>query len=563
MAIVRNETEAKDLILNNQDVPKWITDAREDHKDWKAYFYGEEFRDKLIRLEHIESENRADARKKYSKPIKDLNQKLVRPIDSVYSAVGGSKDYPGIKSDNDKKKFLQKITNLRENKSIEKFLETYWAKDLYIVDPSGLLFLEYNNDEWIKPVYKSILSIRNYECNGQKIDWVLFEPEKEIINDKVIEYWRYVDSENDFTFSKKGNAITYIEDRSFTHPFGNVPALTCSNIQRLGQKQKLSPFDPIKEDQGEYMRDQSVLSIYKYQNLFPTTVRPGIMCNECHGTGKKEHQKCETCNGTGELMRKDVTDEIIVPININAETITFPTNLGYSISPDLETAKYYDEILNNKLMSQYDTLWGMTIEKETEQTATEIMLNAQPKIHKLNEWSDVAQYMEWQFTEWIANWMFPEMAKDENVSSIYYGRVYLIRTTEQILQNLTDAIKNNLPDSVKYRLYVEYLTTKYKADPENLMYELKKSYLEYWPFYSVADVSKYLGSDSVKKKMMFTDWWETLTEQERIKSEKDLEVMRDEWMDKKLMAMREQAQLNISDNQNMFNQNTDQDERTN
>ncbi|MCK5607520.1 hypothetical protein KAR91_36895 [Candidatus Pacearchaeota archaeon] len=527
---VRTPDEVIKLIEENKTVPAWVTAARENHKDWKALYYGEDFKEKLLRIEHIESEKRAKPRIKYSRPIKDLNEKLSRPIDSIYSAVGGSKTYPGIKTPDQQKKFLQTITNLRENKSLEKWLETYWAKDLYIVDPSGLLFLEYSGEEWIKPVYKSINTIRNYEAFGQKLAWVLFEPKKVTENGNEVIYIRYVDHENDFTFKKEGENIKLDEDKSFLHPFGNVPALTCSDMQRLGSQGKISPFDTVKEDQEEFMRDQSVLTLYKYQNGFPVPVEPAIFCSECRGSGKVEHQPCKTCDGTGELMRKDVTDAIKIPIDINAETINFPSNLGFFISPDLETWTKYDETLKQKTMSEYDTLWGMTIDKETEQTATEIMLNAQPKIHRLNEWSDVAQFMEWQFTEWIANWMFPEKQKDERVSFIFYGRNYLIRTVEQITKELSEAISNNLPDSMKDKLYIEYLTTKYKNDPESLSFELKKSQLEYWPFYSLDDVGKYLGQVSAQKKMMFKDWWESLSEKDKMKNEKDLEKDRDKWM---------------------------------
>jgi len=188
-------------------------------------------------------------------------------------------------------------------------------------------------------------------------------------------------------------------------------------------------------------------------------------------------------------------------------------------------------------MSMYDTQWGMTIDKETEQTATEIMLNAQPKINKLNEWSDVAQYMEWQLTEMIANWYLPNKDKSEKISNIYYGRVYLIRTEEQILNNLSDAIKNNLPDSVKCKLYNEYITTKYKNDPETLMEELKKSQLEYWPFYTVEDVNNILGQEAAQKKMLFNDWWGSLEIKDKKKSKKELEKSRDKWIqDKKLLT---------------------------
>ena len=535
---VRNETEVKELIEKNKQIPEWISKARKYHNDWKALFYGENYRERLIKIEHIESEKRANARKKYTIPIKDLNQKLLRPVDAIYSAVGGSKYYPGIKSDTTKKKFLETISNLREGKSIEKFLETYWAKDLYIVDPTGLIFLEYYKDEWIKPVYKSTLSIRNYECNGQKLIWLLFEPEKIKNEDgKDESFWRYVDQEKDWTFKEDGDDLIFIKEKSFEHPFGIVPALICSNIQRLGIEGKLSPFDNIKEKQEEYLRDQGILAIYKFLNGFSTPVRPGIICHECRGTGKVEHQKCTVCDGTGELMHKDVTDEIIVPINLNAETINFPATLGYFITPDIEIWNKYEETLNKSTMSMYDTQWGMTIDKETEQTATEIMLNAQPKINKLNEWSDVAQYMEWQLTEMIANWYLPNKDKSEKISNIYYGRVYLIRTEEQILNNLSDAIKNNLPDSVKCKLYNEYITTKYKNDPETLMEELKKSQLEYWPFYTIEDVNNILGQEAAQKKMLFNDWWGSLEIKDKKKSKKELEKSRDKWIqNKKLLT---------------------------
>lgn len=556
MAIENIDDRLKSLIIQNKKVPLWVVTAREYHKDWKALYYGEDFREKLLRIEHIESEKRAEARKKYSRPIKDLCEKHTRPIDSVYSAIGGSKNYPGLTNENQKRKFLETIANLRENKSLEKWLETYWAKDLYIVDPSGLIFLEYFGTEWIKPTYKSIQSIRNYECNGQKLNWLLFEP----LIDEDIEYYRYVDNENDLTIQVKGDKASIVQEKSFQHPFGTVPALTCSNIQRLGMDGKLSPFDKIKEDLEEYLRDQGVLSIYKYKNIISIPVRPGIICNECRGTGKIDHQECRTCNGTGEIMRKDVTDEIIIPIDITADNVNFPQNIGYYLQPDLDTAKYYEENLEKKAMSQYDTLWGITIERETQQTATEVMINAQPKIHKLNEWSDVAQYMEYEFTEMIANWMFPNKNKSANVSTIYYGRVYLIRTTEQIMEELTKAIKDGLPDSIKHKIYVEYITTKFKNDPEVLMDELKKSHLEYWPFYNVKEVSDYLGMDAARKKMLFTDWWETLNDEEKIKSEEELEKLRDQWMNDKLKEINDSNMSKLNNTQNMFNQNNYQNE---
>jgi hypothetical protein len=129
------------LLKLNQKTPDWVTTAREYHKDLKALVYGDDFVDKLLQIEHIESEKRSQSRKKYSRPIVDMNERLLRLIDNVYTATGGTKEYK-IEVESKRKELLQAITNTRDNKSLGKWLQTYWAKDLYIVDPSGVIFLE-------------------------------------------------------------------------------------------------------------------------------------------------------------------------------------------------------------------------------------------------------------------------------------------------------------------------------------------------------------------------------------------------------------------------------------
>lgn len=530
--VFKNEEEVKNLIRLNMKLPSWVEEARKDHKEWKALFYGERFVEELLRIEHIESEKRAEARQKYSRPIKDLNQKLSRPIDAVYSAVGGSKNYDLTLTTSQQKDLLKQVVNVRDGKSLEKWLESFWAKDLYIVDPSGLLFMEYKEEKWIKPTYKTIGAIRNYFPKGQKLDWLIFEPEK-LEGGKEI--WRVVDDETDWRFLKDGDTITLVNDKTFSHPFGEVPGLTCSNIQRLGKERKFSPYDSVKENQQEFMRDQSILSLYKFMNGFPLPHRTAIICHECRGTGKVDHKQCPICSGTGELFKKDVTDEIIIPISMDAEEIKVPDAPAGYTSPPLEIWDQYIKEMDRSTLSQYDTLWGVTMEvDQTQKTATEALLNAQPKINKLNEWSDVAQYMEWQLTEWIGNWMFPTKEKKKKISAIFYGRAYLIRTAKQILDDLKEAINDGLPDTVKSKLYQEYITTKYKNSPSTLLEELKKSRLEYWPFYNIGDVKNIMGDKAAKMKMNFTDWWESLSPADIAKPEDQLTKQRDDWMNQNI-----------------------------
>ena len=64
------------LIKANHKIPDWVEKAREEHKDLKALVYGDEFKDLILRIEHIESVKKSESRRKYSRSIKDINSKL-------------------------------------------------------------------------------------------------------------------------------------------------------------------------------------------------------------------------------------------------------------------------------------------------------------------------------------------------------------------------------------------------------------------------------------------------------------------------------------------------------
>lgn len=552
--MILDDSQILKLFAENKTVPDWINKARAYHVEWKALIYGENFKDRLIKIENIESEKRAKARKQYATPIKDLNNKLCRPIDNVYTAVGGTKIYDV--DEKERAKLFKIIGNLRDGKSLEKWLETYWIKDLYIVDPSGILFMEYDNSKWCKPTYKSIQSIRNYKVKGQKLDWIIFEPFKIKVKELLYRYpnmklslapetdlelWRFVDDEKDRTYYLQQEQFILIPEISFKHPFGEVPGITNSNIQRLGELFKISPFDCIKEKQEEYLRDVSILNIFKFKHGFSIPWRAGMICTECHGTGKRITDSvsiCPVCDGKGEILNKDVIDEIIIPINQNGET-NIPNTLGGFITPDTATWDKYREEIKQAETSMFDSLWGINVERSDsgEKTATETILNAQPKINKLHEWSDLAQYMEWQITEWIGKWLFPNRTKQ--VCKIYYGRNYLLKDADSIFSEYQKAKAGNAPITVLDKMLIEYLTTKYKNDPQTLKEELIKKDLEYWPHYSVDEVKNIYGIKAAKHKMYFTDWWESLLETDKNKTIEQLTILRDTWMQNEIVKSTE------------------------
>jgi hypothetical protein len=529
--IFENEQEALLKIKKYLSVPKWVADAREYHKEMKALIYGIDYKNLILRIEHIESTKKAAARNKYSRPIKDTNSKILRPVENVYSATGGGKVY-NIPNEDDKKNFLKTVSNVRGGKSIEGWLKTFWSKDLYNVDPNGIVFLEYKEDIEVYPTYKSIDTIRYYESNGQRLYFVIFEPKQEKINEQNVNVWRIVDAEKDYTFIEQGGTFTYSEERSFEHPFGSCPALTCSDIHILGQCQRLAPIDDIKETEKEFIRDRSIKTIYKFLNGFSTPFRPKIICPDCKGTGKTGTETCSGCNGKGVLFDKDVTDEIIIPIQLDSdEPVQLPSNFAGFISPDIEIWNKYDEEANNMFEEMFESIWGTRESEAKDQTAMSVVLNTQPMISRLNVWSDVAEFMEWQLTEWIANWAMPTKSKSERISLITYGRNYIIQPPEFLIEKYQNSKEKGDSSLILDRMLSEYITSKYKNDPETLRVELIKKQLELYVHYTIEQVLSIYGQVEAQRKGLFSAWWETKTNEEILNGTiYSLKLDRDKWI---------------------------------
>ena len=79
-------------------ISQCFLDMREDSKELKSLVNGTDFLDELInKIEGLESEKKAKARKKYSKDIQGFFRRLFQPIDNIYYATGGLKDYSAVK----------------------------------------------------------------------------------------------------------------------------------------------------------------------------------------------------------------------------------------------------------------------------------------------------------------------------------------------------------------------------------------------------------------------------------------------------------------------------------
>jgi hypothetical protein len=525
--VFKDFTEVVAEIKKAEKVPDWVTKAREYHKRMKALFYGDEFQDLLLKIEHIESDKKAEARKKYTRPIKDVNNKLMEPVSNVYSATGGGFELEDL-TDNQKKALLQELKDVRGGYSLRKWLEIYWSKDLYNVDPSGLMFLEWKDDK-AYPTYKSIDVIRTYVPDGLNCEFVVFEPKKF----KDYQIWRVVDDAKYYLIKQTGETFTELED-SIDHEFGKCPARINSDINQFGKDWRLAPIDTVIETEEEFLRDRGILTMYKFLNGFSTPYKPVVICPKCRGTKKNGTESCPDCDGKGHVLTKDVTDEILLPIDLNSEKqIPLPTNFAGFISPDLAIWNQYRQELKDLFnLEIFEPIWGTRETEVKDQTAQAAILNTQPMITRLNKWSDVAESQESFFTELLANFYIEGKDKTKRISNITYGRNYIIQPPEYLLSEYQTSKEKKDPITVLDRKLVEYLTSKYKNDPDTLNKELIKKQLEPYVHYDIELVSTIYGNKEAQRKGLFTDWWESLSEYS--KDITKLEADMNKWIDDKI-----------------------------
>jgi len=89
-----NDTDAINEIKEHLKLSPEFAEMRNYSKELKALVNGTDFIDELIcKIEGIESEKKAEARIKYSHDIKSLFTRLFQPIENIYYATGGVKDY--------------------------------------------------------------------------------------------------------------------------------------------------------------------------------------------------------------------------------------------------------------------------------------------------------------------------------------------------------------------------------------------------------------------------------------------------------------------------------------
>lgn len=505
------EDEVKELLKKHSEkVDQWVKDARTQSKTLKALVNGDGFHEELIeRIEHLESLERAEVRRKYSKDIRDLFNRVMKKRQNVFDANGGSEN-DSIKNDTIKNLFEDKISNFKANKSLYKYLsENYFQ--LTDVDPNGVIMLEYkqkNNDFDLYPSYKSIEDIRYYQQNGQVVEYLVFEPK---INEQTTtKTWRFVDDATDWTFLEVAGSFTLVQDRTFKHPFGKVPAIILSEHCVIGSDVRISPVHPVLELSKDYARDKSVLTIYKFQKGFPVHWRYSSVCKSCSGLGKLGDKTCSTCDGKGYPKKSDVSDIHLLPIPKEGQPLLGDKVAGFT-TPDLDTWKQYKEDLRDMELLIEDTIWGTDKTHQSEQsneTATGRFIDVQPISNTLNIYSDVVEYVYNTLANWTLNFVDLSKPREEHLYNRSFGRRYIIESPDVLMEKYGKAKEQGDNNTILDKLLEELILSKYKSDPYMQSKMIKKAHVEPYVHQSISEVYDYFGKAEANKKVLFQKFWQ-------------------------------------------------------
>lgn len=498
--MILTQEDIIEILKDNQSIPEWVIKARNNNSELEALVNGVDFESLLIKIEGKEDNEKILARKKYSRSIKDLFERLLRPIDYVYSSTGGSKKY-NEKVDTDVILALSKLTG---EKPLEHWAQNNWMP-LYHTDPNGIIIYEWKDDKcW--PTYKNIHKVRCYKATGQKLEWVLFEP----CNEEGEKEFRLIDDAYDYTIKQNGESFTIDDDDTYENPFRKCPGIVISDLMHYCGHERKSPIEKITEIAKEYLRDQSIKTLYKFLHGFPIFWRYVVQCEKCHGTGKIGTNNCPDCNGVGFYMKKDVTDMVTLPVPKNNDDIKIAPDIAGYIAPELKTWDQYIKELDLLFSVMNETHWGADIKSQAIKTATEVYSNYQPVISRLNKYADTAEWVEWYLTELALNFLNPIKNADDSYVSVLYGRNYIIEPINVLLERYQKSKEAGDSTAILDKQLYEWIVSKYKSDPETLSDELKRIQVEPFVHYTVKDVFDYYGPKQAKEKMMFSAFWSSI-----------------------------------------------------
>ena len=532
----------------NTNIAKW----QEDYAKLNTLVNGGEVYTLLDKIDNYENTAQKKLREKVAKSTKDKVSNLLKPLHKIFNAQGGSITVESI-SKAEKKKFEEYISKLPEGVSMHKWMETWW-KEAFVSDPNGIILIEQDEDGNPYPTYKNITKIHDYTLTWEDFEYLVLDcGKKKISKDKEVNVYRVYDDAKDALYYVDDEVLKpygniegengqegFNEDHAFYHSHGFVPAIVCGGIVDKETGGMLSFVNKIDESLMEFLRADSVFTIYKFLHLFPKFWSYAMKCTTCNGKGHIPNPKytngsetenktkvCPSCNGKRLKTKTDVSDGIYLPVPTNNEQPSLAGNVAGYIDTPTDAWSQMKEDLKDQLKEMEFSLWGAylverDIDQTKERTATETLVNVQPINETLWNVSRIGETKETRLLVFIAKLLGYKKAEVDRK----YGKRFTTESADALWNKYITAKEKQAPVTTLDYHYEQYLMSEFQNDLKMLEYRKKLFALEPLPHYSLKDITT-IGTDEQKqKKLLFSQWISIIAKQD---FEKPLESLQKEF----------------------------------
>lgn len=529
--------QIKDFIEKPQNAH--LETYRSAQETFDLYFNGGDVAAEIEKINSYENQQQKDLRTKVARSPKDVIDRLLKPFHKAFSASGGSQVIKlGAESRNEE--FATMLSALPSDISLVKWVEDYWL-EAYVTDPNGVILIESDSEGKIAyPTYKSVQYVRDYLVIWDKFEYLILDVGKRVIGnedgqgEKEVQVYRVIDHQIDNLYYIDNNELksydTEEEPGVLNHGKGFVPALLVSDIVDKRTEGRRSFFDKVSDLLKEYLRESSVLSIFKFLHAYPKYWQYVTKCTKCKGVGEVKDTEgvavtCSSCGGSGYKIKSDVSDGIHLPLpRLGDDPVIAPNVAGYT-SPPID---YWDkaEASLEKLEKKMElAIIGTHLEEEKSNTATGRFIDVQPVDTALHRFSESAEGVAQTIARYMARWLWGLDEKDE--VTLKFGKRFIFEHPDTLWDKYVDARDRKSPVSALDFLYKEYLRAQYQNDEPMFEQKMKEFYLEPMVHFTVEQVDKISsvgGSEAVKRKLLFSDWLSTKPD-----FGKEVEVLRGEF----------------------------------
>ncbi len=531
-------TEEKVVELIKKGVDPKIEYARKIAKKLNMHITGRGAKEALELLDDYETNAQKALREKLLKTNSSLFSFILRPTDKIFTAKGGSINYNV--SSNEIKEIKSKVTSIADGLDVKKYLKKV-VKKQYVIDPNGVLFVDITPEGELETHIINTNKILWYENKGNDVKAIIFEPytkeftkQEEFIFDSMLPevvklikgrlHYRVIDENSDRIYIKEGDKI-YIEPGSdIKNYFGFVPAKILGDEKNPNYNVFDSIVQDIVDDADEFLRDMSVKTVHKLSHAYPLYYALEQACTRCGGEGtvkfdtKNEsgdpiigEETCNSCGGTGEKTRINPSDKLILKQPQEGDPVLNKDNIAGTISPNLETAKFYEDSIDKQRQVMFQAVWGTSYEQGGKrETATGRWIDAAPVRDRLRDISDTFSKLHKFLLDCYGKVILKSPKYESYVS---YGDRYILENPDDLLKKYQEATNYNVSELVILDLRNQYFEAEYQNDALELMKFKKLSKIEPFPTMKVFDVisSEFISEKDKKRKAYYSDWVSNLT----------------------------------------------------